>query len=469
MKKKLILAVCVLIASVLLISCEDRSELQAPSAPNFTQGNANFTRYVAIGNSLTSGYQSSSLYESAQLYSYPHLIAKEVGTDFIQPIINDPGTVGRIEIKSLNPFTLTYNPSGGSLTNPNAQYYNNLGIPGIVLADVMNSVNTVSSFSKSPFIDIILRGKGTQFAQAKDLNGNKPTFISLWIGNNDVLGFATSGGVRPTTPTDANTFTFLYNQLTDSLLTTGAKIVVANIPDVAAIPFFTTVGPGIAQKLSSLGIAGMYYQQHGQYNGTVLPVSALANYSALITLLGQNYAGLLGTSTGKFYRDNNVDITPLITAGILDTNQVFGLHPKNPWPDALILDASEITTARNATSAYNTAITSIAAGKGFGLVDMNSVFNQIRSHDFSGGTTYDGIVFTTTFVTGGLFSLDGVHPTSRGQGIIANEFIKVINAKWGASIPLVNISQIPGSLILAKTSSLGIPVFEKGTLDNLLF
>ena len=62
----------------------------------------------------------------------------------------------------------------------------------------------------------------------------------------------------------------------------------------------------------------------------------------------------------------------------------------------------------------------------------------------------DGIPFTTTFVTGGLFSLDGVHPTSRGYGIVANEFIKVINTKWGTSIPLVNVSQIPGSLILAK-------------------
>ena len=79
------------------------------------------------------------------------------------------------------------------------------------------------------------------------------------------------------------------------------------------------------------------------------------------------------------------------------------------------------------------------------------------------------IAFTTTFVTGGLFSLDGVHPTSRGQGIIANEFIKVINTKWGTSIPLVNVSQIPGSLILAKMGPMGLPIFEKGTLDNLLF
>jgi hypothetical protein len=212
----------------------------------------------------------------------------------------------------------------------------------------------------------------------------------------------------------------------------------------------------------------MYYQQHGQYNGTVLPVSALANYGALMTLVGSNYTSYLGLPSGKFYKDNNADITLLIAGGILDTTKAFGLDAKNPWPDALILDAGEITTAKNATAAFNSSISSIAAAKGFGLVNFNSIFNQIRASDAAGGTIYDGIPFTTTFVTGGLFSLDGVHPTSRGQGIIATEFIKVINAKWGTNIALVNVSQIPGSLIFAKMGVLGLPIFEHGTLDNLL-
>lgn len=469
MKQKLILIVGVLITSILLMSCEDRNDLTAPNAPTPNLGAVNFTNFVTIGNSLTAGYQSGALYQSAQMYAFGNQIAQQVGTSYAQATISDPGlgSSGRIEVKSLNPFTLGYNTTPGSPNNTTyPKPYNNLGIPGIVLADVLNSTSAATSFSKSPFIDLVLRGQGTQFVQARAL---QPTFITLWIGNNDVLGFATSGGARPTAPTDANTFAFLYSQLADSLAALGAKVVVANIPEVTAIPFFTTVGPGVAQKLASLNIPGMYYQKHGQYSGTVLPVSALANYSALMTLVGSNYTSYLGAPSGKFYKDNNVDITPLIAAGILDTTQVFGLHPKNPWPDALILDTDEITTAKNATAAFNASISAIATAKGFGLVNFNSIFNQIRANDAAGGTSYNGIPFTTTFVTGGLFSLDGVHPTSRGQAIIANEFIKVISAKWGTSIPLVNVSLIPGSLILAKMNALGLPIFEKGTLDNLLF
>lgn len=467
MKKKLMSISVIILTSLLIISCEDRSELTAPTPPSPNLGAVNFTNYVSIGNSLTAGYQSSALYENAQMYSFPNLIAKQVGANFVQPLISDPGIGGRIEILSLNPFTLTYRSSSGTLKNPGAAY-NNLGIPGIVLADVVNSVSSASSFSKSPFIDIVLQGRGSQFSLAKS---SAPSFITLWIGNNDVLGFATSGGVKPSAPTDPTIFAGLYSQLADSIsaISTNLKVAIGNIPDVSAIPFFTTVGPGIAASLSKLGITGMYYQQHGQYNGTALPLSALTSYSALVTLLGNNYTAYLGKPSGKFYKDNNADITLLIAGGILDTNQAFGLHPKNPWPDALILDANEITTAKNATAAYNTAISNIAAAKGFALANFNSLFTQIRSNDAAGGSVYNGITLYTTFVTGGLFSLDGVHPTSRGQGIIANEFIKAINLKWGTSIPLVNISLIPGSLVLNKTSYLELPIFEKGTLDNLLF
>ncbi len=449
MKKKINIVLIFLLTAAIFHGCEDRSVLTGPTPQSPVSGSVDLSRYVAIGNSLTAGYQSSALYMGAQAYAYPNLIAKQGGNGaFSQPLISEPGIGGKIKIVSLSPFVTAVEPSSGVplfLTNP--QPYNNLGIPGIVLADVMNSKTTATSYSKSPFIDIILRGKGTQFVQAK---AQSPSLITLWIGNNDVLGFATSGGVRPSSPTDANTFAFLFSQLADSLAATGAKVVVANIPDVTAIPFFTTVGPGIALKLSSLGINGMYYQAHGQYNGTALPISSLANYSALITLVGQSYASLIGTPTGKFYRDNKVDITLLIAGGILDTTKAFGLDPKNPWPDALILDPSEITTAKNATAAFNTTISAVAGAKGFGLVNINTMFNQIRANDATGGTSFNGVTFTTTFVTGGLFSLDGVHPTNQGQAIIANEFLKVINSKFGSTYPLIDVSTIPGSLNLAK-------------------
>ena len=108
---------------------------------------------------------------------------------------------------------------------------------------------------------------------------------------------------------------------------------------------------------------------------------------------------------------------------------------------------------------------------GFGLVDINTIFNSFRAADFSGGTVIDGINFTTTYVSGGLFSLDGVHPSNQAHGIVANEFIKVINSKWGAKIPLVDVGRIPGSIYFSSKISYkqGYPIIPNEAFDHLLF
>jgi hypothetical protein len=81
-------------------------------------------------------------------------------------------------------------------------------------------------------------------------------------------------------------------------------------------------------------------------------------------------------------------------------------------------------------------------------------------------------MFTTEFVFGGLFSLDGVHPSSQGYAIVANEFIEVINEKFSAEIPLVNVASVPGSLELNKRvefNKLGLPIFAEGTFDSIFY
>src|SRR5690606_35221482 len=81
-----------------------------------------------------------------------------------------------------------------------------------------------------------------------------PTFFTNWIGNNDVLSYATSGGtgvnqegnIDVTTYggndiTDPQVFPLVYSTLIDGLTANGAKGVVMTIPSVTSIPYFTTV------------------------------------------------------------------------------------------------------------------------------------------------------------------------------------------------------------------------------------
>jgi len=453
----------IIIITTLMTGCQDRTSITSPLPQS---GNADFTRYVAIGNSITAGYQSSALYQDAQVYAYGNLIAHQVNTSFAIPLISNPGIGGQLFVHSFSSTgaDIRQLPSSGVPINLNYPApYNNLGIPGAVLWDVLNakSSTTCASYllsatpTPNPYFDIVLRptsGLGTQFQQAKLLH---PTFLTLWIGNNDVLGFASSGGFSPTSPTDPAAFQSIYNLLGDSIASLGAKVVVANIPDVTTIPFFTTVGPLMAMEIpwshvKLAGSPGIFYQKHGATapDPTIFTDSIhLANLQVLFTLTGQTYTSLIRVPTGKWYKDNKY---PGLPPGI-DTTKPFGLHPQNPWPDALVLDSLEIQTAESATNTFNQIISSVASAKGFGIVDINGIFKNIFIASItSGGGMYYGAQLSTMFISGGLFSLDGVHPTSRGQGLIANEFLKVINAKFGSNFPLLNLGSIPGSILLGK-------------------
>jgi lysophospholipase L1-like esterase len=439
----------VFIILTLVTGCQDRSNISSPPPQS---GTADFTRYVAIGNSITAGYQSSALYKDAQKYAYGNLIAQQVNTNFAIPFIANPGIGGQLYVHSFSATgaDIRQFPGNGVPLNFNYQLpYNNLGIPGAMLYDVLNAKDSLTCFSinygqPNAFFNLILRDKGTQFDQAKFLH---PTFVTCWIGNNDVLGYATNGGYPSVLLTSNATFDNLYSKLGDSLASFGAKVVVANIPDVTTIPFFTTVGPSFAAKapwayFNSLLLPGFCYGNHeGGVTGVADSLS-LATLKVLITLKGQAALAFIGDTTGAYYSVNNITVP----SGIY-IKAPFGLHPLNPFPDQYVLDPAEINTASNAVTAFNITIQNVANLKGFGLVDINTVFKNIFN---SGGGMYYGAELSTAFLSGGLFSLDGVHPTSRGQGLIANEFLKTINNKFGSNFPLLNLGNIPGSIQLGK-------------------
>lgn len=463
-----ILVLVILSLALALLGCEDRSDLTAPEAPS--TGNANFTTFVSIGNSLTAGYQNGALYESSQLNSFGNLIAKQVGASYEQPLMSEPGVShdGRMEVKSIVPFELTMNTKLGSpekLTYPKA--YNNLGIPGALLPDILQATDAASSISgNNVFFDLILRGKGTALQQALSL---KPTFVTLWIGNNDILGYATSGGVLPHTPTAI--FNALYTQLAGAIAQTGAKVLVANIPNVSAVPFFTTVGPGVGLALQDIAklnpaVKGLVYQLSvAPFIGLATPTD-LFTHKVLITLTASDATNYIGDTTGKYYTDNG--ITPPAT---VNTQFPFGLTPENPFPTQFVLDPAELAEVKSVTASFNNTIKTIAdTTKGFALVDINAFFDGVAA---SGYTSVDGNKYTTEYVNGGTFGLDGIHPTSQGYAIIANQFIKIINSNFLADIPLIHVATIPGTITLAgkKTTvnKYGIPQVDAHVFDNVLY
>ncbi len=256
-----------LVSLLFLASCNPNTENNAPGT-----GSADFTSYVAVGNSLTAGYADGALYFSGQKYGWANILAKQMVTvgmkgRFKIPFMPTENGVGASEGSQGTPVLRTKfilghsidclgNPSLGPVpANPNATQamlyfylatsvaaagpYNNLGIPGIKVIDLFNPNLAKTNLF---FTRIAYHVTDTLETYAAKV---KPTFFSLWIGNNDVLGYAASGGVGARiTPMDGVAgvgFKASMEAEVKYLTSITGKGVIADIPDITSIPYFNTI------------------------------------------------------------------------------------------------------------------------------------------------------------------------------------------------------------------------------------
>lgn len=491
--KKILISSLALTGLLFTVSCNTDFDTDVKDV-KVTSGTADFTRYVSLGNSLTSGYRDGALYLDGQNESYPSMIAEQMklaggASVFNQPLMSD--NLGGIPaVNFSNKLILTVSSTGalsptvasGTATNTIANIYNasapiyNLGVPGAksyhLVANGYGNPAGISLGTANPYFVRFASSTTTSvLADAMKIN---PTFFSLWIGNNDVLGYATSGGDGTNAITSETLFTQAYTALVTTLTSAGAKGVVANIPDVTGIPFFTTVpynpvpidqasvtalnaqvfGP-LKQILTAYG-QGSRLQLVGLTNNPLLIKDEnLTNLSTQITtaLIGAGVsaqqAGLMGQIFGQARHATSADLIPLTTSSVIGTapSSPYAVSPFNkygvtfPLEDKHVLNATEVAEVTTATAKFNSIISSLATSKGLAFVDANTKMKELSQNS---GIQFDGVKYTAKFVTGGAFSLDGVHLTGRGYAIIANEFIKAINGKYGSTLPNVNPNSYSG-------------------------
>ncbi|HQC05388.1 MAG TPA: G-D-S-L family lipolytic protein [Kaistella chaponensis] len=480
--KKILISTIAVSALLFTVSCKTDFDTDVSSIV-VSKGDANFTKFVSIGNSLTSGFRDGTLYSDGQLQSYPSMMAQQMklagGGAFVQPMMpNNVGGFtslfaasggtefyGKLTLKVVN-GALTPTPSAPAadidIIGGAGKMFNNMGVPGAKSFHLgINGYGSLNPYFKrfatSPTASMI----GDAVAQA-------PTFFSLWIGNNDVLSYATSGGAGvDQTGTGNNPATYGSNDITDpavvgsvingyvtALTAGGAKGIIANIPNVTSIPYFTRVPAKPIAGLSDAQVTQLN-TAYAQYNGGL----GQAKAAGLIT--DAEYQVRLvkftaGVANGAVIKDK--DLTNLAALGLPSYRQTTTrdlillpassvLNPTAGGGTSVALDDKYVLTEKEtgkvltATAAYNVAIKSIADAKGLAFVDANAKMMQLSS---ASGLQWDGVKYTATFVTGGTFSLDGVHLTGRGYALIANEFLKVINQKYKSTLPMVNVNSYTG-------------------------
>ncbi len=480
-----------LLGSLALVACNDNDDVAMVTNSSdglpLTAGSADFSKYVALGDSFAAGYCDNGLFIEGQKSSYPSIMAKQFslvgGGAFTVPFMadNNGGFVGGLTRmyftgNSNSPVALVpgVNTTVMGAVLADKGKFNNIGIPGAKVGDL--DLAGYGSSMGNPYY--------TRFASSPmatmvdDAVAQNPTFFSLFIGGNDVLGYATSGGTG-TPPTATSVFDTKYNGLINKLTAGGRKGVIGNLPYITSLPLFTTVPTdplpglpaanatalnqlfgGINSALTGAGLPARFetiVADDGnpatiEKNPLLINDESLINISAQITAAltptfgAANAAaigGLYGTARHAKNTAPNVDYILLSARALIGTTQAGAPANFNvigvsfPMQDNTTVTIAEANEIKIATDAYNVTIAAAATAKGLAFADLKSVMAQLSS---ATGVTANGHTLKSTYITGTAFSLDGVHPTPRGYALIANTFLSAINAKYGSNMGAANLA-----------------------------
>jgi hypothetical protein len=410
----------ILVAVPLLVSACDKDSLEPPTANNVALDAQDlFTRYVAIGNSITAGLQSGGINDSTQLEAYPVLLARQMGLDtpdetttwtseFNVPLMAGPGCPPPIT----NIFTQDRLGGGDETTClfrdlPIPTFVNNIAFPGADVVEVFTYFDPGIIPSVTDVYKTFLLGGQTQIQAARPMD---PTFLTVWIGNGDILDAAldeTDPGNSSLYPTPAE-FAATYAQMMDSIDT------------------FRNVGGGVLLGVIQV-TAAPYLSSGGAY---FLASQAIPTLTVDVNCLAQQQ--IPGTTESASV------LVPFHYGAVLMAMAGAGVPTTLDCSVPQVISTQEAVDMILAVAQYNGAIEAEATERDWIYLDPNELLEQVAQdptaiRPFPAFSPADPQHVTEPF--GWALSLDGLHPSGRSHVLVTDALIDAINTKYDAAIP----------------------------------
>lgn len=499
-----------------------------------TKGSADFSKFIAVGNSFVAGMQGGALFTEGQDNSLPAIMAKQFAIDgvgggaFNQPNIGaslgynvfispNPGADGKVLGRLLLQNGTTPDCTTGLISpRPTPQAYgvgvleaapnptlnpgfmftgsktalNNFAVPAITVGQVLITqtgdwANPNPAIGFSPFYARFASAPGTSRI-ITDASAAQGSFALVWLGLDDFFLYAAFGGDPTKAPlTDATTFGATYGAVFGhpslGLLTIKPtlKAVVGNFPDIFKMPHFTSVAynPIPLDATTATAVGGGFAGYNAALDGLIankvalgisdnlaaeiatrkVTFTASCNNKALIsdetlTDLGPYFdnLGLTAPQRAALTPYQNVrqttptDILPLGAGSVLGTtvggNPLLVNGVSVPLADQYVLIPSEIAAINAARASFNASVAATVAAfpNNLALADIDAALTTLVTNK---ATVLNGVTITPNInPPTGMYSEDGVHPNSRGYAFLSRVFIESINAKFGATVPLTDVS-----------------------------
>ena len=358
------------------------------------EDSADFSKYVAMGTSITMGYASDGVNASTQQTSWAKLLANDAVVTFTLPLIDAPGCgpplaaplggLKRVDNSSVAATTVC-SPNAAGVTLP-AQ---NVAVQGATAGDAVSATYTGATVGA--------RVLGPGQTQVTAMRAQNPTFVSVEFGANELLP-ALNGLVANSTAI-FNAFSANYQNIINSVKQSGAEAVLALVPtDLAKFPALRTSAEIAAQR-TPFGLLNV------SVNTNCNTSTNLVSFTKLLTVL---VTGATRAASGL----GPADLSCADVAGTADG----------------ILTPADITALNALAVQMNTFITSQATANGYATFSLGALYDTAKD-----GVSFDlATILISPTPFGARMSLDGIHPSLAGHQVLMAAAKAAIIAKYGS-------------------------------------
>ena len=378
-------------AAIIGSGCENVDTGIEPEDPT-----ADFSKYVAMGTSVTMGWSSDGVSASSQQASWAALLANDVGVTFTLPLIEAPGCrppvaaplgqFKRVDNSSALAATSVCTANSAGVVLP-AQ---NVAVSGHTAADAATANPGAGTLAAR----VIPAGQ----TQLTAMRAQNPTFVSVEFGSSEIVQ-ALTGLVSSATTTPFSTFSANYQTIVNSVKQSGAKAVLALVPvDVAKFPALRT-GPEVAAQRAALAARNVSVNADCDASTNLIAIPKVL--SAVVSGAARAASGL-----GPF------DLSCADVAGTVDG----------------VLTTADVIAINALVAQMNTFITLKANENDFATFSLGALYDTSKD-----GVPFDvNAILTSSTPFGSRISLDSIHPTLAGQQVLMTAAKAAIIAKYGA-------------------------------------
>ena len=397
-------------ASLGLAACSDpvappsRPDRLAPSANTTSPPTAQdvFARFVALGTSNSMGVQSAGIFAGGQRAAWPAELARRAGVPMSLPLVQDPGCGPPLLPPLASDLVLVaaFGGQSGDLVTAVMNFCTPLqtGITLPTNSVAISGANVHDALTMTPESQLARNVRvGTLYSrvlapgqtQVTAMLAQNPTFVSVELAANEILPASTGRAEAMTPYADWERD---YDQVVAAVRSTGARAVLVGLPSNAA-------------TFPSIRSSREFFNQWP----SLLALGITVSLNCYFTSNRLFVPGYLLTLVAKA----PTTATCANVAGAVD----------------YVLTSSDISAINARMAQMNAHMQALATANGYAYFTLDAVYALPKPAFSVPNLLFSGTPF------GGYISLDGVHPSSAGQSLLAAAAARAIDSAYGLAIP----------------------------------